>query len=56
MAVQMPPNELATEWLAAVSQLWSLEIVPGSLSPVERERAVQLRNTKYSEPGWTHRR
>ncbi len=56
MPVRLSPDELAAEWLAAITQLWSLEVVPGTLSTIERERAVHVRNRKYSRTSWTHRR
>ena len=47
---------LAADWLELLACEGGLELVPGSLSAAERERASQLVHTKYAHPAWTHRR
>ncbi len=54
--VLLAPDELAAAWLKAIHSRCDVTWEAGALEPAEVERADQLVDEIYNDPGWTLRR
>jgi lipoate-protein ligase A len=47
--------EVVAALTEGMADIWKVELIPGQLTPAERELSAYLRTTKYQSDAWTCR-